>query len=115
MKRVLDDVARVIEEGGEITVDDPDIRIFMQSERTGVMLMVYTTVWERGEISMKSVTRDIKAEMLIDCTNCDCMLIFDPLKKVVSWTFNVRAPFKIKSVQMGRWGQKAVRLDIIKL
>ncbi|MEM3975008.1 MAG: hypothetical protein QW320_11625 [Ignisphaera sp.] len=115
LKRALSDIVRVIEEGGELVIDDPNITLFMQSEQTGATVMVYTQVWEKGNVITKSVTSSIKSEMLISCNYCDCMLVSDPLKRVIFWSFNVRAPFKIKSVQIGRFGQKAVRIDIIRL
>ncbi|MEM4451460.1 MAG: hypothetical protein QXF74_05660 [Nitrososphaerota archaeon] len=115
LKRALSDIVRVIESGGEVVIDDPDIRVFMQNVEKGVGVAVYVPIFRRDEVDVKSEYQEVKAQVIVDCVNCDCALISDPYTRTFSWSFTMRAPVKIKSYVSEKFGKKIVHLDLIKL
>lgn len=113
LQRILDRVINVIENGGEIEVEDPRATLFMQADNSGVTVSTYTVVYEK-EAKIIEEKRTVKIDVVIEANQCFAFLSHDPYTGKTFWSINVGAPFKMKSTSGERWGKKYALIDIVK-
>lgn len=111
--RILDRVIGVLENGGETTVENPRVTLFMQANDTEVTISVYTVMY-RKEPEIVEVVKSVKIDIVVEANQCFALVAHDPYTRKTSWSINVGAPFKIKSDSGERWGKKHALVTIIK-